>query len=168
MAVKPPFLYRWRDPEDRAYVSRWTGKNGPEAETGSLAEIEQFRQRQISRMVILGATAENKLLLQESYLRILVAFEPHVGITGYLFGSRPSLADFAWLSLTMPSKAAMQKDDAELEIDAVDRRPSWGQRPAARVLPSKRSHAEMEPPDCRTLKWVSDAMQAGNSEAVLT
>ena len=55
-----------------------------------------FRQRQISRMVILGATAENKPLLEESYLRILAAFEPHVGMTSYLFGSRPSLADFAW------------------------------------------------------------------------
>jgi hypothetical protein len=47
-------------------------------------------------MVILGATAENKPLLEESYLRMLGAFEPHVGMTSYLFGSRPSLADFAW------------------------------------------------------------------------
>ena len=47
-------------------------------------------------MVILGATAENKPLLEESYLRMLAAFEPHVGMTNYLFGSRPSLADFAW------------------------------------------------------------------------
>jgi len=47
-------------------------------------------------MPILGATAENKPLLEESYRRILAAFEPHVGMTRYLFGSRPSLADFAW------------------------------------------------------------------------
>ena len=67
-----------------------------DAVTGSAEEIEQFRQRQISRMVILGATAENRPLLQESYRRILVAFEPHVGMRNYLFGSRPSLADFAW------------------------------------------------------------------------
>ena len=40
-------------------------------ETGSAEEIEQFRLRQISRMVILGATAENKPLLEESYRRIL-------------------------------------------------------------------------------------------------
>jgi glutathione S-transferase len=97
-AVKPLFLYRWWDPEDQAYVSRWAGEEWSvsEAETGSPEEIEQFRQRQISRMVILGATAENKPLLEESYLRILAAFEPHVGMTSYLFGSRPSLADFAW------------------------------------------------------------------------
>ena len=65
-------------------------------ETGSAQEIEEFRQRQISRMVILGATTENKPLLEESYRRMLAAFEPHVGMTSYLFGSRPSLADFAW------------------------------------------------------------------------
>ena len=97
-AVKPLFLFRWWDPEDQAYVSRWAGEewSTSDAETGSAEEIEQFRQRQISRMAILGATAENKPLLEESYRRILAAFEPHVGMVSYLFGSRPSLADFGW------------------------------------------------------------------------
>jgi hypothetical protein len=40
--------------------------------------------------------SENRPLLEESYRRILAAFEPHVGMARYLFGSRPSLADFAW------------------------------------------------------------------------
>jgi glutathione S-transferase len=97
-AVKPLFLYRWWDPQDQAYVSRWAGEEWSvsEAATGSAEEIEQFRQRQISRMSILGATAENRPLLEESYRRILAAFEPHIGMASYLFGSRPSLADFAW------------------------------------------------------------------------
>ena len=97
-AVKPLFLYRWWDPEDQTYVSRWAAEewSTSEAATGTAQEIEEFRERQISRMVILGATAENKPLLEESYRRTLAAFEPHVGMTRYLFGSRPSLADFAW------------------------------------------------------------------------
>ena len=97
-AVKPLFLFRWWDPEDQAYVSRWAAEewSTSESETGSAQEIEDFRKRQISRMVILGATAENKPLLEESYRRILAAFEPQVGMTNYLFGSRPALADFAW------------------------------------------------------------------------
>ena len=97
-AVKPLFLYRWWDPEDQAYVSRWAGEEWSvsDAEPGSTEEIEHFRQRQVSRMSILGATAENRRLLEESYRRILAAFEPHIGMTKYLFGSRPSLADFAW------------------------------------------------------------------------
>jgi glutathione S-transferase len=97
-AVKPLFLYRWWDVEDQAYVSRWAAEewSTSEAATGSADEIEEFRRRQISRMSILGATLENKPLLEESFRRILAAFEPHVGMTNYLFGSRPSLADFAW------------------------------------------------------------------------
>jgi glutathione S-transferase len=97
-AVKPLFFYRWWDPEDQAYVSRWAGEewSTSDAEAGSAEEVEQFRRRQISRMPILGATVENKPLLEESYHRILAAFEPHVGMSKYLFGSRPSLADFAW------------------------------------------------------------------------
>ncbi|HKH00164.1 MAG TPA: glutathione S-transferase N-terminal domain-containing protein [Bradyrhizobium sp.] len=97
-AVKPLFLYRWWDPEDQRYVSRWAAEEWSvsEAEPGSPEEIEDFRRRQISRMPILGATAENKPLLEQSYHRILAAFEPHVGMNKYLFGTRPSLADFAW------------------------------------------------------------------------
>lgn len=97
-AVKPLFLYRWWDPEDQAYVSRWAAEEWSVADAGagSAAEIESMRQRQMSRMPILGATDENRPLLQESYHRILQAFEPHVGMTRYIFGSRPSLADFAW------------------------------------------------------------------------
>ncbi|HEY3795752.1 MAG TPA: glutathione S-transferase N-terminal domain-containing protein [Bradyrhizobium sp.] len=97
-AVKPLFLYRWWDPEDQAYVSRWAAEewSTSEAATGSAGEIDEFRRRQISRMSILGATDQNKPLLEESYRRILAAFEPHVAMNNYLFGSRPSLADFAW------------------------------------------------------------------------
>ena len=118
-AVKPLFLYRWWDPEDQAYVSRWAGEEWSvsSAETGSTEEIEQFRVRQISRMSILGATAENRPLLEESYHRMLAAFEPDVGMTKYLFGSRPSLADFAWFGqlsemATDPTPMRIMREEA--------------------------------------------------------
>ena len=98
MAVKCLFLYRWWAPEDQAYVSRWAAEewSTSAAATGSAEEIAEFRARQVGRMTILGATAENKPLLEALYLRILTAFEPHVGLGKFLFGTRPSLADFAW------------------------------------------------------------------------
>lgn len=97
-AVKPLFMYRWWDPEDQDYVSRWAAEEWSvfTDEPGTEAEREAMRERQVGRMAILGATAENKPLLEESYRRMLGALEPHLGMNRYLFGSRPSLADFAW------------------------------------------------------------------------
>jgi glutathione S-transferase len=118
-AVKPLFLYRWWDPKDQAYVSRWAAEewSTSEAATGSAEEVEEFRRRQISRMPILGAVEENRPLLEESYLRILAAFEPHVGMTKFLLGSRPSLADFAWFGqlsemATDPTPMHIMRDKA--------------------------------------------------------
>ena len=98
LAVKCLFLYRWWDPADQAYVSRWAAEewSTSAAAAGSPEEIAEFRDRQIGRMTILGATAVNRPLLEALYLRILDAFEPHVGLGKFLFGTRPSLADFAW------------------------------------------------------------------------
>lgn len=98
LAVKVLFLFRWWDPEDQAYVSRWAAEewSTSDAPPGSVEEIEAFRNRQIGRMTILGATAENKPMLVALYRRMLDAFEPHVGLGRFLFGTRPSLADFAW------------------------------------------------------------------------
>jgi hypothetical protein len=97
-----------------------------DAEAGSAEEIEHFRIRQISRMPILGATAENKPLLEESYHRILAAFEPHVGMTKYLFGSRPSLADFAWFGqlselATDPTPMRIMREKAQFSDHWVRR-----------------------------------------------
>lgn len=98
LAVKCLFFYRWWDPEDQEYVSRWTAQewSTSEAPAGTQEEIDEFRARQVSRMHILGATEDNKAVLERVYFQILEAFEPHVGMNRYLFGTRPSLADFAW------------------------------------------------------------------------
>lgn len=97
-AVKCLFLYRWSDPVDQAYVSRWAAEEWGTSDgaPGSLDEIAQFRARQIGRMPTIGASDETRALLEESFARVLAAFEPHVGMDRYLFGSRPSAADFAW------------------------------------------------------------------------
>src|SRR5260370_4077187 len=68
-AVKPLFLYRWWDPADQCYLSRWAAEEWSVsgAEPGSPEEIEDFRRRPISRMPMLGAPAENRQLLAQSY-----------------------------------------------------------------------------------------------------
>lgn len=95
--VKPLFLYRWWDPEDQSYVARWGAEEWSVFEPGMTRDeiVTHFRARQISRMAILGATRENYGLLAESYRRVLLACEPHVGIGRFIFGTRPSIADIA-------------------------------------------------------------------------
>lgn len=95
--VKPLFLYRWWDPEDQSYVSRWGAEEWSVFERGMTRDevVAHFRARQVSRMSILGATKENYDLLAESYRRVLLACEPHVGIGQFIFGTRPSIADIA-------------------------------------------------------------------------
>ena len=99
-AVKPLFFYRWTDPVDQAYVSRWAAEEWgtSKAPAGSAEEIAEFRDRQIGRMPLIGAAPDNRALLEECFHRMLDAFEAHVGLNRYLFGTRPALADFAWYS----------------------------------------------------------------------
>jgi hypothetical protein len=54
----------------------------------------EFGQRQIDRMGMVGCTDENKLVIEETYRRVMEALETRCGLEGYLFGTRPSLADF--------------------------------------------------------------------------
>ena len=58
------------------------------------AFAHEFGQRQIERMGIVGCTEENKQVIEETYRRILEALETRCGLEGYLFGTRPALADF--------------------------------------------------------------------------
>lgn len=99
-AVKPLFWYRWADPQDQAYVSRWAGAEWgtSDAPSGTVEEAAEFRDRQVGRMPIIGAHPDNAELLEECFCRMIDAFEPHVRLESYLFGSRPSVADFAWAS----------------------------------------------------------------------
>ena len=78
-------------------MSRWGAEEWSvfEPEMTRDEVVAHFRARQVSRMPILGATKENYGLLAESYRRVLLACEPHVGIGQFIFGARPSIADLA-------------------------------------------------------------------------
>jgi glutathione S-transferase len=98
-ATKMMFHYRWFLERDQKQMSSWlafdrlAGK-GRAAIEGHAAN---FAARQIGRMPIVGCTAANRPLIEETTKRALALFEAHVTEEPYLFGSRPSLADFAWM-----------------------------------------------------------------------
>ena len=96
-AVKPLFFYRWWDEEDQAYVRAGPARNGRRRKLRQAAlrksrnsAAARFRACRSSARQAEPAAARRELPAHPA------AFEPHVGMTKYLFGSRPSLADFAW------------------------------------------------------------------------
>ena len=97
--TKMMFHYRWFRERDQKQMSEWlafdrlTGR-GREAIDKHAA---QFAARQIGRMALVGCTEKNQPLIEETARRVLALLEAHVTEEQYLFGSRPSLADFGWM-----------------------------------------------------------------------
>src|SRR3546814_3271369 len=67
---------------------------GGVAQDTILRAATQFRDRQISRMPLVGCTEANAPLIEEVYRRVLDAFTKFRSELPYLFGTRPSLGDF--------------------------------------------------------------------------
>jgi glutathione S-transferase len=97
--TKAMFHYRWYRERDQKQMSEWLAYD----RMGSVGRdtVEKlavaFRGRQVGRMALVGCTPENAPLIEDTAYRILDLFEAHVTKEPFLFGTRPSLADFGWL-----------------------------------------------------------------------
>jgi glutathione S-transferase len=94
--TKAMFGYRWLEEVDQIQMSRWLAfdnlKGGGLETSQKFAAL--FRERQVSRMALVGCTAENFPLIEASTRAVLAALEAHVVGRHYLFGTRPSMAEF--------------------------------------------------------------------------
>lgn len=94
--TKAMFGYRWLEEVDQLQMSRWLAfdafKGGGEERVAGHAAT--FRERQVGRMALVGCTRENFALIEDSTRRVLGALEAHVIDRHFLFGTRPSLAEF--------------------------------------------------------------------------
>jgi glutathione S-transferase len=100
--TKPLFWYRWSREPDIAHATGWLARDGATSFadgplTGDALNDfgQQIQARQIGRMEFVGCTAENTPLVEGSYDALLDAMEPIAEQALCLFGSRPSVADFA-------------------------------------------------------------------------
>ncbi len=90
------FHYRFALPVDQRTGAAWViddafpGLGGAAHE----ARVEDFIARQVARRELLGATPENAPLFEACYGEVLDALEGFAATDRFLFGSRPSLADF--------------------------------------------------------------------------
>ncbi|MEL6875426.1 MAG: glutathione S-transferase N-terminal domain-containing protein, partial [Pseudomonadota bacterium] len=94
--TKAMFGYRWLADVDQIQMSRWLAFDAAKGGGRETSEgfAEQFRTRQVGRMAIVGCTEENFPLIEKSTRAILQALEEHVVDRHFLFGTRPSLAEF--------------------------------------------------------------------------
>lgn len=94
--TKIMFHYRWYYAADRAFAQDWVISSRdpvmPAAERK--AAMQAFNDRQVGRMAMVGCTEQNRPIIEGSYRFILDTLDRHVRTTPFLFGSRPSLADF--------------------------------------------------------------------------
>jgi len=96
--TKAMFHYRWYRERDQKQMSQWLAFDrlrGSGRET-VLKAAHVFRERQVGRMALVGCTPQNAPVIEESTRQILSVFETLVTERSYLFGGRPSLADFGW------------------------------------------------------------------------
>jgi glutathione S-transferase len=94
--TKMMFHYRWAYDADIHYASRWIADDRkPEATDEEREKFARFfTDRQIGRMPIVGCTKENAPIIEAGFHHILALLNADVGQYKYLFGTRPSIADF--------------------------------------------------------------------------
>ncbi|MBT6093679.1 MAG: glutathione S-transferase [Rhodospirillaceae bacterium] len=94
--TKAMFHYRWHYAPDQDFAARWISNDSfSDLEFPARREMAAtFKARQISRMALVGCTPENKPVIEQSYHAVLNALDARVDGQRYLFGSRPSIAEF--------------------------------------------------------------------------
>jgi glutathione S-transferase len=95
--TKAMFHYRWRYAPDAdqagTLIPLWIDHTLP---ADTLAQFKQtFAARQIGRLGVVGSSPATAPLIEASYLRVLTLLDAVLPRGGFLFGRRPSCADFA-------------------------------------------------------------------------
>jgi len=95
--TKAMFHLRWEKEPDRSFAAGWViddvAPGAPDGERA--AAMAAFCDRQVSRTPLVGCTPGNDAGIRDSFGRWLAAMEGRVHRGAWLFGSRPSAADFA-------------------------------------------------------------------------
>ncbi len=112
--TKAMFHYRWFYEPDRVFASRWiiVGRTSAIDPATLAAEMAKITARQVSRMHLVGCTEENRPLIEDGFLRILEILEGHLQHGDFLFGTRPSLAEFGLFGQLYP----LARDPTPMEI----------------------------------------------------
>jgi len=93
---KAMYHYRWFDERYVKQISEWIAfdmlEGGGREQIEALAE--PFRERQMGRLAFVGSSEHNRPLLEHISNLFLDTLESHVPDKWFLFGTRPSMAEF--------------------------------------------------------------------------
>jgi glutathione S-transferase len=117
--TKSMFHYRWHYEADikkaGSILPRWNGLTAPDDEIEPLSKY--VSERQISRLSYVGSNEVSKETIENSFHRFLTLLNAHLQTAPYIFGARPSSADFAiygqltQLAIFDPTSSAIVTDE---------------------------------------------------------
>lgn len=117
--TKCVFHYRFSHGADRAFAPGWVMDDAyPDIDADEFrARSDAFLARQSERMALVGAGPESAPVIEGTFARVLEILGPFVAGDRFLFGSRPSLADFGLFGqlktlCTDPTPAALVRERA--------------------------------------------------------
>lgn len=90
---KPMFHYRWYYEADaQSAAERLAASIMPDTDPTIATSLIQ--RRMVERLRFVGSSPETKETIEDSYQRLISLLERHLATRSYVFGERPSLADF--------------------------------------------------------------------------
>ena len=126
--TKAMFHYRWWYDADieRAgeVLPRWRDLTASAAEIAPRAAF--IRDRQIGRLYVVGSNATTAGVIEASYKRLLGLLDAHIGNGPFMFGGRPSAADFGIYG-QLTQLAAFDPTPAQLTASTAPRVLAWVQ-----------------------------------------
>ena len=126
--TKAMFHYRWQYQADIALAGevlpRWRDLTASAEEIAPRAEA--IRNRQIGRLYVVGSNHITGPVIEDSYKRFLALFDEHIGNGPFLFGRRPSAADFG-LYGQLTQLATFDPTPSQLTAETAPRVLAWVQ-----------------------------------------
>lgn len=126
--TKAMFHYRWQYPADielaGEILPRWRDLTASAEEIASRSQF--VRDRQISRLYVVGSNEATRPVIEASYRRLLGLLDAHIGNGPFLFGQRPSAADFG-LYGQLTQLATFDPTPSQLTADVAPRVLAWVQ-----------------------------------------
>jgi glutathione S-transferase len=126
--TKIMFHYRWAVPENADHVAPllvyWMMPQAAKGPANDLAE--NFAARQAGRLGVVGSNDATAATIEASYRRVLACLDDLIATRPFLFGTRPSAADFAiygqftQLLGIEPTSAAIARESAPRLLAWID------------------------------------------------